>query len=254
MTLRNTPFEVTPLTPAIGAKIAGIDLADPLSEETVAALKDTLHDRLVLFFADQHLTPAAHRTFAAHFGPLHIHPIYPNVPETPEILILDTDAKNLPDNDNWHTDVTFIQTPPLGAALYAKKIPPAGGDTLWLSTIAAYDALSAPFKKLLDGLTAVHEFEKSFPRDRFATGEALKKWEEARGEKSTGRPPGRAHPSGERQEGAVRQFGLHHPDQRAVEERERTPYSPISSSTSPGPSSRSATTGARTTWRCGTTA
>ncbi|MEJ0011989.1 MAG: taurine dioxygenase [Bauldia sp.] len=180
MTLRNTPFEVTPLTPAIGAKIAGLDLADPLSEETVAALKETLHDRLVLFFSDQHLTPAAHRTFAAHFGPLHIHPIYPNVPETPEILILDTSVRNAPDNDNWHTDVTFIETPPLGAALYAKKIPPAGGDTLWLSTIAAYDALSAPFKKLLDGLTAVHEFEKSFPRDRFATGEALKKWEEAR--------------------------------------------------------------------------
>jgi taurine dioxygenase len=180
MTLRNTPFAVTPLTPAIGARIEGLNLADPLSDETVSALKDTLHDRLVLFFADQHLTPAAHRTFAAHFGPLHIHPIYPNVPETPEILILDTDAKNLPDNDNWHTDVTFIQTPPLGAALYAKKIPPAGGDTLWLSTIAAYDALSDRFKHLLDGLTAVHEFEKSFPRDRFAAPDAAARWEAAR--------------------------------------------------------------------------
>jgi taurine dioxygenase len=180
MTLRNTPFALTPLTPAIGGRVEGIDLADPLSDETVAALKDALHDRLVLFFSDQHLTPAAHRSFAAHFGPLHIHPIYPNVPETPEILILDTDAKNLPDNDNWHTDVTFIETPPLGAALYARKIPPSGGDTLWLSTIAAYEALSAPFKKLLEGLTAVHDFEKSFPRDRFAAPEAARRWEEAR--------------------------------------------------------------------------
>jgi len=180
MTLRNTPFAVTSLTPAIGARIEGIDLSDPLSQETVAALRDTLNDRLVLFFSDQHLTPQAHRTFAAHFGPLHIHPIYPNVPEVPEILVLDTSARNAPDNDNWHTDVTFIETPPLGAALYAKKIPPAGGDTLWLSTVAAYDALSDRFKKLLDGLTAVHEFEKSFPRDRFAAPEAAKKWEEAR--------------------------------------------------------------------------
>ena len=180
MTLRNTPFEVTPLTPAIGGRVEGLDLAAPLADETVDALKDALHDRLVLFFSDQHLTPAAHRTFAGHFGPLHIHPIYPNVPETPEILILDTDAKNLPDNDNWHTDVTFIETPPLGAALYAKRIPPAGGDTLWLSTIAAYETLSEPFRKLLAGLTAVHDFEKSFPRDRFAKPEAAKKWEEAR--------------------------------------------------------------------------
>jgi taurine dioxygenase len=180
MTLRTTPFAVTAITPAIGARIEGIDLSDPLSDETVAALKETLHDRLVLVFADQHLTPAAHRTFAAHFGPLHVHPIYPNVPEAPEILILDTSAQNAPDNDNWHTDVTFIETPPLGAALYARKLPPAGGDTLWLSTVAAYDALSDRFKKLLDGLTAVHEFEKSFPRDRFATPEASRKWEAAR--------------------------------------------------------------------------
>ena len=151
MTLRNTPFALTPLTPAIGAVVEGIDLADPLSDETVAALRDALDDRLVLFFADQQVTPAAHRTFAGHFGPLHIHPIYPHVPETPEIMVLDTDARNLPDNDNWHTDVTFIETPPLGAALYARRIPPPGGDTLWLSTIAAYEALSEPFKRFLTG-------------------------------------------------------------------------------------------------------
>ncbi len=96
MSLRNVPFELTPLTPAIGGAVAGLDLADPLSGETVAALKEALHDRLVLFFADQHLTPAAHRAFAAHFGPLHVHPIYPNVPETPEILVLDTDARTCP--------------------------------------------------------------------------------------------------------------------------------------------------------------
>jgi taurine dioxygenase len=168
------------LGPAIGANVEGLDLADPMSDETVAALKDALHDRLVLFFADQRLTPAAHRTFASHFGPLHVHPIYPNLPEAPEIMVLDTDADNLPDNDNWHTDVTFIETPPLGAALYARKIPPSGGDTLWLSTIAAYDALSDRFKSLLNGLTAVHDFEKSFPRERFASLTAAEKWEAAR--------------------------------------------------------------------------
>ena len=180
MTLRNTPFALETLTPAIGATAEGLDLAQPISGDTIAALKDALHDRLVLFFPDQHLTPVQQRTFAGHFGPLHVHPIYPNIPETPEIIVLDTDARNLPDNDNWHTDVTFIETPPLGAALYAKHIPPAGGDTLWLSTIAAYEALSEPIRKLLAGLTAVHDFEKSFPRDRFAAPETARRWEEAR--------------------------------------------------------------------------
>ncbi len=180
MSLRNSPFDVTPLSPALGATIAGLNLAAPLSDETIDALTDALHDRLVLFFPDQHLTPEAQRTFAGHFGPLHIHPIYPNIAEVPEIMVLDTDANNLPDNDNWHTDVTFIETPPLGAALYARRLPTSGGDTLWLSTIAAYEALSEPFKRFLDGLTALHDFEKSFPRDRFAAPEAAARWEAAR--------------------------------------------------------------------------
>jgi taurine dioxygenase len=199
MSLRNSPFDLIPLTPAIGATVSGLDLAEPLSEGTVASLTDALHDRLVLFFADQHLTPEAQRTFAGHFGPLHIHPIYPNVPEVPEIIVLDTDAKNLPDNDNWHTDVTFIETPPLGAALYARQLPPSGGDTLWLSTIAAYEALSEPFRRFLDGLTAVHDFEKSFPRDRFAAPEAAKRWEEARAKNPPViHPVVRTHPAGGR--------------------------------------------------------
>jgi taurine dioxygenase len=196
MSLRNTPFDLTPLSPAIGASVAGLDLAEPMSDETVAALTDALHDRLVLFFADQNLTPEAQRTFAGHFGPLHVHPIYPNVADVPEIMVLDTDAKNLPDNDNWHTDVTFIETPPLGAALYARHVPPAGGDTLWLSTIAAYEALSEPYRRFLDGLTAVHDFEKSFPRDRFAAPEAAKRWEEARAKNPpVSHPVVRTHPA-----------------------------------------------------------
>jgi taurine dioxygenase len=185
MTLRNTPFSLEPLSPVIGSRVEGLDTADPMSDETVAALKEALNDRLVLFFADQRLTPAAHRTFASHFGPLHIHPIYPNLPEAPEIMVLDTDANNLPDNDNWHSDVTFIETPPLGAALYARKIPPSGGDTLWLSTIAAYESLSDRFKAFLDGLTAIHDFEKAFPRARFASPAATAKWDAAR----AGNPP-----------------------------------------------------------------
>jgi taurine dioxygenase len=180
MTLRNAPFELQPLSPAIGARVDGIDLSQPLDNDTAEALKEALYDRLVLFFSDQRLTPEEQRDFAGHFGPLHIHPIYPHVAEVPQIIVLDTDGKNLPDNDNWHTDVTFIETPPLGAALYARKLPPSGGDTLWLSTIAAYEALSERLRKFLTGLTATHDLEKSFPRDRFAGPEERERWETAR--------------------------------------------------------------------------
>ncbi|MDR3429277.1 taurine dioxygenase [Silvimonas sp.] len=168
-----TTLQITPIGAALGAIIEGVNLAEPLSEGHFAALKDALLQYQVLFFREQPLTPLQQRNFARHFGDLHIHPIYPNVPDTPEVLILDTHDQNLPDNDNWHTDVTFIETPPLGAILAAKQLPPTGGDTLWASGTAAYEALSAPLQNLLDGLTATHDFGKSFPETRFAVSEEV---------------------------------------------------------------------------------
>ena len=83
----------------------------------------------------QTLSPRQQRDFAARFGPLHTHPIYPQHPDAPEIMVLDTEAFDLRDNAIWHTDVTFNATPPLGAVLAARKLPEVGGDTLWASGI-----------------------------------------------------------------------------------------------------------------------
>lgn len=160
---------VTPLSPMIGAVIGNIDLSAALDDTVIATLTQALLSHQVIFFEGQHLTPTQQRDFAARFGQLHIHPIYPNVPGAEEILILDTDHNNPPDNDNWHTDVTFIATPPLGAILYARHLPPLGGDTTWSNSIAAYEALSPAICRLLDGLTATHDFAKSFPRERYGT-------------------------------------------------------------------------------------
>jgi taurine dioxygenase len=173
-------IEIQPLNPAIGALVSGIELASPLSHEMVNQLTQALLQHQVLFFENQPITPAQQKRLAAHFGDLHVHPVYPNVPEHPEIIVLDTDAANLPDNDNWHTDVTFIRTPPLGAVLSAKLIPPNGGDTLWTSGIAAYEALSEPIRTLLDSLGAEHNFEKSFPRERYIALGKLPEWEKAK--------------------------------------------------------------------------
>ncbi len=172
---------LTRLTPAIGAIVEGVDLSASLDAETRSMLEAALVEHQVLFFRGQDITPQQHKAFAAGFGDLHIHPIYPQSDDVPEIMVLDTERNDLQDNAIWHTDVTFIETPPLGAVLAARKLPPTGGDTLWASAAAAYEGLSPPFQKLLDGLTATHEFIKSFPLERFGNGpEALDKWEKAR--------------------------------------------------------------------------
>jgi len=171
---------ITPLSPNIGAVIGKVDLAT-LDDGVLATITQALLTHQVIFFEDQHLTPQQHRDFAARFGKLHIHPLYPNVKGAEEILILDTNDGNPPDNDVWHTDVTFIETPPLGSVLYAKQLPPLGGDTTWSNSIAAYEALSPAFQRLLDGLTASHDFEKSFPRDRYgSTPEDDARWQKTR--------------------------------------------------------------------------
>jgi len=172
---------ITPLSPALGAQITGVDLSREIDATTRDAIEQALLAHQVLFFREQSITPRQQADFAARFGDLHIHPIYPNVPDTPQVLILDTAVTDVRDNAIWHTDVTFLPTPALGAVLAAKQVPEFGGDTLWASGIAAYEALSEPLKRLLDGLTATHDFTKSFPLERFgSTAEDLARWEATR--------------------------------------------------------------------------
>ncbi|SMF39675.1 taurine dioxygenase [Pseudogulbenkiania subflava] len=171
----------TRLSPAIGAVVAGIDLARPLTAALREVISTALLEYQVLFFRQQNITPPQQRDFAAWFGDLHVHPIYPKIDDIPQIMVLDTAQNDLRDNAIWHTDVTFIDTPPLGSVLAARKLPPYGGDTLWASGTAAYEALSPHFQQLLDGLTATHDFTKSFPLERFGnTPEALARYEETR--------------------------------------------------------------------------
>jgi taurine dioxygenase len=112
------------------------------------------------------------------------------LPELPEILLLDNHEAFLPDNDNWHTDVTFSKTPPLAGLLTAKRIPSVGGDTLWSDSAAAYEALSEPMRRLLGGLTAQHSVAKSFPPERWQSDPAFKE----RYERAVAKHPPVSHP------------------------------------------------------------
>lgn len=157
-------MQIRPLTPTIGAVVEGVDLSQGVSADLAEALRGALLKHQVIFFEDQHMTPVQHRDFAARFGALHTHPLYPGVPEAPELFILDNHAGNPTDNDAWHTDVTFIETPPMGSILYAKSLPPSGGDTIWANMRAAYETLSPVFREFLSGLDAVHDFARGFPQ------------------------------------------------------------------------------------------
>ncbi|MGA4541260.1 TauD/TfdA family dioxygenase [Uniformispora flossi] len=156
-------FDIRPLTPAIGAEVAGIDLNDDLGPDAYAALTEALHTHQVLFFRGQDIDAYRQRDFAAGFGTLQRFPFgHPPAPDLPEVMVLATgDGPKQSNADIWHSDATFMARPPLGTMLRAVSLPPLGGDTLWADMESAYAALSAPMRALLDGLTAEHDFTKS---------------------------------------------------------------------------------------------
>lgn len=176
----NERLVIKPLGPYIGAQVSNIDLSRPLSDAQFEQLYHALIRHQVLFLRDQPVTPHQQRVLAARFGDLHIHPVYPHAEDVEQIIVLDTHNDNPPDNDNWHTDVTFIDTPPAGAILAAKQLPETGGDTLWASGIAAWEALSLPFQALLSGLHAEHDFKKSFQEYKHRSSEQEhQRWQRA---------------------------------------------------------------------------
>ena len=183
-------IQVTRVARALGAVVSGVNLSDELAQPDIDRLGELLIEHQILFFRGQPITPQQQARFAARFGTLHVHPIYPVLPELPEIMLIDTHPGFLPDNDNWHTDVTFSQTPPMAGILAAKLLPAAGGDTLWSSSSAVHETLSAPMRLFLGGLTAQHSVAKSFPAERWANDPASK----ARYERAVAKHPPVNHP------------------------------------------------------------
>ena len=154
-------ISVEKLTPHVGAVVNGVDLAAPLDEAAFKRIHDSLIDNGVIFFRDQHLTPDQHKAFGRRFGELHIHPAAPGLVEGhPEILVIHADetSKRVA-GEVWHSDVSCDPEPPMGSILYMHELPPVGGDTLFASMYAAYEALSQPMKRLLEDCTALHEGE-----------------------------------------------------------------------------------------------
>jgi taurine dioxygenase len=153
---------LTPTTGAIGAVIGDVDLHQPLDDATAQFLRDALHEHSVLFFHDQELSEDQQLAFAATFGTVGQYPVQKLLGGTALTSTIEDTAESPPDADGWHTDITWVAEPPAYAFLNAQVIPARGGDTLWASLFAAYDALSPVMQELCSQLTVRHHSGADF--------------------------------------------------------------------------------------------
>ena len=152
-------LEVETLTPHIGAKVRGVDLSQPLTNEQARDVHEAWIDWKILVFPNQHLNRDQHKAFARRWGKLHVHPMQPTYGGDEEILVVKTTRDSTyTSGDGWHTDVTCDPVPPLGSMLYITETPASGGgDTLFADMYLAYQMLSDPMKEFLDPLAAEHD-------------------------------------------------------------------------------------------------
>ncbi len=188
MTTTGTDLDVRHLSGTIGAEIRGVDLRD-LDDAAVAGIRQVLLERKVVFFPGQQLDQESHVAFASRFGELtEGHPVIPGVDGHPNLFEIDYsaprdvyasygDVSTRTQGLDWHTDVTFVERPPLGSVLRAVVIPPSGGDTLFADQQAAFDALSPALQGFLRSLHAVHDGRAAFQAAFDATGAG--RWEGA---------------------------------------------------------------------------
>src|SRR5688572_27563574 len=163
------------LAEPLGAEITGVDVGQPLSDKDFKRIEDAFHEHCVLVFRGQRLTPEAHTGFSRRFGDLLVHVLRQyNDPQVPEVLVLSNivvDGKPIGIQDGgqyWHTDLSYTAEPSRCSLLYSVEIPfengAALGDTLFVNTNAAYEALPDAMKAKLAGLEATHSYTARYQR------------------------------------------------------------------------------------------
>jgi taurine dioxygenase len=152
-------IDVAPIAGSLGAEVDGIDLRS-MPDPALQEIRTALHRHLVVFFRGQSLTPDEQRTLTRRFGPIgkvpHASRLLAGYDDILEIRNKADAARNRNVGGAWHTDMPFLERPPSLCLLYGKDVPDHGGDTLWASLQAAYDALSDGLRTFLEDLHAVH--------------------------------------------------------------------------------------------------
>ncbi len=167
--MRYESISVTRCSPMIGAEIGNIDLTKPLSNREVEEVHGALLDHCVIFFRDQAIDFELFKRLGRYFGELHYSVAGDGAPskqlkEEPEIrsLHFDENSKEV-SGEVWHTDQSCAAMPPMASILHLHTVPPdGGGDTMFASMYAAYDALSPRMKAYCQGLTAVHDGRRAY--------------------------------------------------------------------------------------------
>ena len=163
-------INVKPYAPNIGGVITGVDLSKDISDYEKNFIKDAFHKYQVLFFQEQlEISPENHIKLGKCFGDLHIHPAAPKMKSFPEIFEIHThkDSKISNGAEDFHSDVSCDEKPPLGTMLQIHILPECGGDTMFNNMYSAYEALSQPIKNMIGDLTALHSSEH-FYKGRYA--------------------------------------------------------------------------------------
>lgn len=153
---------VTPKGVTLGAEISGVRLSGDLPDEVIAEIRRAWLDHKVVYVRDQDITSTEHVEFARRFGELEVHPFLLGSEEQPELVRFEKGVEASGFENGWHHDVTWRETPSMGAILRSIQVPATGGDTAFSDMAAAYDGLDDEMKERLDGLQAAHDYTLAF--------------------------------------------------------------------------------------------
>jgi taurine dioxygenase len=167
-------FDVRPLAAALGAEVLGLDLSRPLNDADFVRIHRAYLDHGLLIFRDQRITPEQQIDFSRRFGPLQIHVLKQFLlADHPEVFIISNIVENgqpigLGDAGKlWHSDLSYVKFPSLGAMLLAQELPPEGGDTLFASQQVAYETLPTELRQIIDGKYAAHSYTAHYADEVF---------------------------------------------------------------------------------------
>ena len=179
MTKTYKHIQIDPATPTIGAYVSGIDLNHVGSDDVYDEIKQAHWQHGVLFFRKQALNPESFIRLGKVFGDMEKHEFFPHIKDYPQIQLVAHEGTETPETDRWHADVTFRKKPSMVSMLRITDLPPNGGDTMWMSAAAAFEALGPQMQQMLLGLKAEHDmpwqFRSSNVYDKLARKQLLAK-------------------------------------------------------------------------------
>ena len=161
--------QVTPHAHQFGACLRGIDLSQPLAEDTLDFVRQCWLRYQVIYFPEQPLNIAQLERFSRQLGPLGVDPFVEPMRKHPHVLEVKRHASEavVPFGSSWHSDWSFQAKPPAATLLFAKIVPPKGGDTHFSDGFRAYDLLPTSLQDSLEGMRAIHSARRPYSMEGY---------------------------------------------------------------------------------------